>query len=238
MMFYGRYSPEIISLMKCLVSEGESVFDIGAQLGYLTAHLAQLVGKDGKVYSFEPDPDALSRLRRSVEANGTDHVTIFPVAVGDEAGTLTFNVSPTVGWSTAVKGAHHNDLHPIEVTVVRIDDMAWGGQFRRPVRFVKVDVEGFECCVLDGMRELIRTDSPLILVEVNPMMLQPTGHTARDLLQRLSQDGRRLYVVSERKGVLSGGQLRLTQVTPGSELPFCDVLSVPERFQLPEALRL
>jgi FkbM family methyltransferase len=124
--------------------------------------------------------------------------------VGNNAGELALNVSPTLGWSTAVARTHHKNLRPIKhknlrpikVESVRIDDMASAGTFRRPVRFIKIEVEGFECSVLDGMSRQMREDSPLVLVEVNRLMLRPNGHTVPDLLRRLSNHGQRLFVVS------------------------------------------
>jgi FkbM family methyltransferase len=232
MMFYSRFCPELLALLKRLVERGSSVLDVGAQIGYVTANLARLVGPGGSVHSFEPDPNARERLQRTIAANDCRCVTVFPVAAGARDEELVFNLSPTLGWSTAVAGTHHHHLKPITVQGLRIDTLAARGELRRPIRFVKIDVEGFECSVLDGMAQLLAEDAPLVLAEVNDLMLRPNGHTTRDLLERLSRHGHRLFVVTERPGLLNGGQVALRPTTPEEALPFCDVLAVPRQMEL------
>ncbi len=227
MMFYGRFSPELITLMSSVIRPGDSVIDIGAQLGYVTAHLAELVGSTGSVHSFEPDPNALAQLRSTVSANRHSWVKIFPVAVGDIEGEIDFNVSPTLGWSTAVKGTHHESVVTIRVKATTIDKLAADGQIRRPISFVKIDVEGFECLVLDGMQETVKSDRPILLAEVNPLLLQPLGQSTGDLLKRLARYDYRLFRVDEADGLLRGGSVRLTPVMERAELSFCDVVAVP-----------
>jgi len=188
------------------------------------------------VYSFEPDPNALERLKRTIAANECHWVTVFPVAAGARDEELLFNISPTLGWSTAVAGTHHPDMIPINVPGVRIDTLAARGELRRPIRFVKIDVEGFECSVLDGMTQLLAEDAPLVLTEVNDLMLRPNGHTTRDVLERLCSRGQRLFVVRERAGLLNGSQVALQPITPKEGLPFCDVVAVPPQMELPSDL--
>jgi FkbM family methyltransferase len=228
MMVYGRYAPEIVALLKRLVRSGDSVLDIGAQLGYMTAHLARLVGPEGSVHSFEPDPAAISRLRRTIEENGFDWVRVFPVAASDRPGKLTLHISPTLGWSTAVAGSHLTGLVPIEVDSVPVDDLAERGEIRRPVRLAKVDVEGFEAAVLDGMREVIAADRPYLILEVNPPLMAPLGQTPLDLLARVAEHGYRIHRIREPRGLLAGGRFELTRVSPEDVINSCDVLCVPE----------
>src|SRR5215831_12922393 len=70
MMFYGVFSSTLVRLLSRLIKASDSVIDVGAQLGYISGHMARLVGANGCVHSFEPDPNALARLRATVEANG------------------------------------------------------------------------------------------------------------------------------------------------------------------------
>ncbi len=237
MMFYGRFSPELITLMRSVIQRGDSVIDVGAQLGYVTAHLAERVGPAGCVQSFEPDPNALAQLRATVSANGYSWVKIFPVAVSDAEGEIDFNVSPVLGWSTAVKGTHHTGLSTIRVKATTIDKLARDGQIRRPVSLIKIDVEGFECQVVDGMKETVERDRPVVLAEVNPLMLRPVGHSTADLLKRLARYDYRLFRVDEPNGVLSGGSVRLTPTAETADLEFCDVIAVPAERKVPLTFR-
>jgi FkbM family methyltransferase len=233
LMVYGRYGREMVALLRQIVRTGDSVIDIGAQLGYVSCHLALLVGVTGQVHSFEPDPRALERLWVAVRENHFSWVRVFPVAAAAEEGKITFYVSPVLGWSTAVAGTHRTDCSAIEVRAARVDTLAQTGGIRRPVRFIKVDVEGFECSVLDGMRELIAEDRPYLLTEVNPRMLGARGLSSVDLLSPLQKCGYRFYAVEESRGLLRGGEVDLRPVDPSRVLPFCDVLCVPEGGAVP-----
>jgi FkbM family methyltransferase len=236
MMLIGRYAPEIVTLLRATVAAGDSVIDVGAQIGYLTCVLAYVVGPSGRVHSFEPDPNAIERLRAAVKENSLTQVDIFPVAASDAEGEIAFHVSRTIGWSTAVSGTHLSDLSEMQVASARIDDLATRGQIRRPVRLVKIDVEGFECAVLDGMQALIAEDRPILIVEVNPSMLEPCGRTTTDLLGRIARHNYRIYRISEAHGILSGGRVCLAGMDPAQSVPFCDVLCVPREMALPGAL--
>ena len=144
-----------MALLGQVLKEGDSVIDVGAQLGYVTAHMARQVGPSGRVHSFEPDPTAVERLRASVEANAFTWVSIFPMAASDRDEELTLNVTTQLGWSTAIEGTHYHDTTPIRVRGTRIDALLDAARIARPVAFVKIDVEGFEVAVLDGMQALI-----------------------------------------------------------------------------------
>lgn len=229
MMLFGRYAPDVLGIVDRFVRKGNSVLDIGAQAGYITSHLALRVGPTGQVHSFEPDPNALPFLELTLEANGFDWVRVFRVAAADREGTLDFHVSKTLGWSTAVAETHLTDLKLIEVPCVRIDDLRTSGQIRRPVHFVKIDVEGFECSVLDGMHKLLEEDRPVLVCEVNPQMLIANGNSAADLAARVTRHGYQLFRVRERTGVFNGGRVDLEPFEAAHQRTLCDVLCIPEQ---------
>jgi FkbM family methyltransferase len=226
MMLYGRYAPEIVALLTSLVRPGDSVLDIGAQLGFITAHLARLTGPEGAVHSIEPDPTALARLRETLAENHLEWVKVLPVAASDRSGSLTLYLSPTLGWSTAVAGSHLQGLVPHEVPAISVDELAARGEIRRPVKLAKIDVEGFEVSVIDGMRAVIAEDRPRLIVEVNPPLLRPLGQTPRDLFSRIEQHGYRIFGISEPRGVMNGGRFALAPLSDATEA--CDIFCVPE----------
>jgi FkbM family methyltransferase len=233
MMFYGVFSSELIQLLSALVAAGDSVIDVGAQLGYISSHLARLVGPTGRVHSFEPDPNALARLHASTAANRQGWIKIFPFAVGRGASEIDFYVSPTIGWSTALEETHRTDLTRIKVRCTALDELAAAGEIRRPVSLVKIDVEGYECAVLEGMQWLLSEDQPFVLSEVNPALLHADDQTPAELLEWPRRLGYRIYRVDAERSLLGRGQFALTTLEESVELGFCDVLCVPESRKLP-----
>ena len=228
MMLFGRYAPEVLAVVDQFVHTGDSVLDIGAQAGYITSHLARRVGPNGQVHSFEPDPNALAYLRLTLEANAFGWVRVFAVAAAAHAGLLDFYVSKTLGWSTAVPDTHLTDLQLIQVQSAKIDDLRASGQIRGPVHFVKIDVEGFECSVLDGMQNLLEEDRPVLVCEVNPQMLVANGNSAVDLAARVTSHRYQLFRVRERAGLLNGGRVDLEPFEPADQRMLCDVLCMPK----------
>jgi len=233
MMFYGAFSPELIQLLSALVVAGDSVIDVGAQLGYISSHLARLVGPTGWVHSFEPDPNALARLRATTAANAQDWIKIFPVAAGRGASEIDFYVSPTIGWSTALRETHLTNLSRIKVRCAAIDELAAAGEIRRPISLVKIDVEGYEFAVLEGMQRLLSEDQPFVLSEVNPALLHANDQTPADLLGWLRRLGYRIYRVDAERSLFGRGRFTLAMLDDSVELGFCDVLCVPESRNLP-----
>ena len=148
MMIYGRYQPDLTHLLRTFVKPGDRVIDVGAQIGFVTHHLGQLVGSGGHVYSVEPDPNALERLRVAVTENRLANVSILPVAASDASGEISFYISPVIG-SSMVCGGSQADFTRISVRAVPIDVMIAEGTIIGPISFVKMDTEGFECSVLD-----------------------------------------------------------------------------------------
>ena len=85
------YEPNQTKIVKKYVHEGDVVIDVGAHVGYYTLLMAQLVGKNGKVYSFEPDPVNFELLKKSVEINGFENVILIQKAVSDTTEKIRLN---------------------------------------------------------------------------------------------------------------------------------------------------
>jgi len=167
-LFFGReYTRLRVSAMREMVKEGDTVIDIGANIGYFTVLLARLVGKKGKVYAFEPDPRNCAYLNRTVERNGLTNVAVIPKAVSNEAGELT--LYQTACWaSNAVAPCEHVSEVTVEVTCL--------DEFMKDldhVDFVKIDTDGSEPLAIQGMSRLIgRSRNIRILAEYQPSNLK------------------------------------------------------------------
>lgn len=155
------------SLLADLGMEGTTVVDVGASYGYYALLCARLVGDHGRVYSFEPDPQSFCRLVRNLEMNHAQNVT--PVAIGltNSSGLRRWASDHSQPWlSRAVEDAAGRGRLQI-VPVTTLDQFSAAAGISDDVRLVKIDVEGAELEVLDGMRQLLNTVQPTILCELH-----------------------------------------------------------------------
>jgi FkbM family methyltransferase len=152
------------------VRPGMVAIDIGANFGYFTILLAALVGSGGQVHAVEPAPNAAAMLRRSLELNGFQFRTsVIEAAAGaDEGATSLLYVpdrEPKNAQIVASPGAVDvagGRLH--QVAQRRIDALA---QQLGRVDFVKIDAEGAEEQIIDGMIAILRRDKPHLVLEFN-----------------------------------------------------------------------
>jgi FkbM family methyltransferase len=132
---------------------GETVFDIGAHCGVTTYCLSTLVGPNGRVISFEPDPINYSILQRNIERHGLTNVTAQNVALAGTAGRLQFNSEGTIGSALVSQLFRDSVGSIIEVDAVTLSDAfeKWG----EPA-FCKIDIEGAELDVVANSGDLLR----------------------------------------------------------------------------------
>lgn len=166
------YEPEVIALALSLVAPGDVAVDVGAHIGYFTMRLADTVGEAGHVYAFEPVARNADLLARSiVESHFEGRVTLTRAAVAEASGHATLRVGrDTLNTGGAfLGGAPPGDdgLATVSVPTVRLDDAG----VRRPVRLIKMDVEGAEPRVVQGASAILRDDRPCVVSEVHPGQL-------------------------------------------------------------------
>jgi FkbM family methyltransferase len=186
----GAYEAAESALLRSLLRPGDVALDVGAHIGFFTVQMAAIVGPSGHVYAFEPVAANADLLERSVEENRfADRVSLHRAAVGAAAGTasLTF---PRETLNTGGAYLLREGTAPLpgnlraEVPLVSIDALA----LRRPVRFVKMDVEGAEPLVVQGARTLLREDRPAILSELHPAQLDRASAASADGYLRMMHE--------------------------------------------------
>jgi FkbM family methyltransferase len=150
--------------MRRHLGPGGVFYDIGSNIGFFALLAAHFVGLDqGHVYAFEPTPDNAAEIRSNVALNGLPNVTVIEKAVGAAAGTGQLQVVDDQSWSKLVEtGDHPFTEQVLDIDVVAIDDLDI-----RPPTVVKIDVEGFELQVLEGMRRTIAEHAPVIICELH-----------------------------------------------------------------------
>lgn len=195
----GRYEAEEVHFTRSVLRPGDTALDAGAHIGFFAMHMAAAVGATGRIYAFEPFDANADLLERSVTENRfEDRVIVQRAAVGAAAGlaTLTFPVETLNSGGAYLLRDGTTPLagnQKKQVALVALDAL----DIRRPVRFVKMDVEGAEPQVMNGAARILREDRPVILSELHPIQLErASGMTADEFLAQMRGFGYRAQTVA------------------------------------------
>jgi FkbM family methyltransferase len=180
-------------LLDRFAARGATVVDVGANIGYNTVHAAHLVGATGRVIAIEPTPDNLAVLRRNVAAAGFANVAVHAVAAGRAAGTQDLYVRGDV---SAVNSLFPQSCYAfvtdvLPVPVLPLDELVDGC-----ADVVKIDVEGAELDVLEGMPRLLGSPGVALIVEWHPLLQRLAGYAPDELPRWLLERGFRLEAAS------------------------------------------
>lgn len=158
-------APEIAFVLKTL-SPGDTAIDIGAHKGAFTYWMRHAVGREGRVFAFEPQPILAEKLRRILPQLGFDNVTVEAAGLSStEGGRILFVPAggPAPGASLEADLAQRNG-QKIEVSVTTLDSFLRERDVSK-LRLIKCDVEGHELDVFRGAEETLRRVKPVLLFE-------------------------------------------------------------------------
>lgn len=174
---------------------GQTVLDIGAHKAAFTYWMSQRVGPRGKVYAFEPQPQLAAYLQSFADTCRHQNVQVCPVALSDRTRQGELLVPHAhLGWATLEFTAAAADQTVLKVPVERLDDYLARLAARRPISFIKCDVELHELAVLRGGTQLLQQDRPILLVESLPLAkVQDNGCATFTLLKSLGFHGYFFY---------------------------------------------
>jgi FkbM family methyltransferase len=208
-----RVDPVLLRLVSETVSPGDTVWDIGANVGLFSLAAAVAAGPAGRVLSVEPDTVLVQLLRRSAAAGGRHApVDVLPAAVADNSGVARFCIARRNRATSHLAGFGTREAGGVRATqLVPAVSLDWL-LARFPVPdVIKIDVEGAEAQVLRGGSEVLRAHHPRLICEVG----QDSAAEVRDLLVK---SGYTLY----------DGDEPASQRSPVHEAPFNTVaLSTP-----------
>ena len=204
--FLGRYFDLGTQhfLMHAL-APGDTLIDVGGNIGMITLLGAHRVGPAGKVVTVEPNPDAADRIEASLGENSIANVTLHRVGLSDQPGRFTLSViTAHTGMGTlADVEEQHKPLVSArhEVEVARGDDVIGPTPLPGAVT-MKMDIEGFECRALRGMTQTLRRHKPAIITEVSEHHLRRAGASSKEMFELLRGEGYRSYLLtSGRRGL-------------------------------------
>jgi FkbM family methyltransferase len=177
---YGTWEREVISAVTATVKPGMTVIDIGAHIGYYSLLFGKCVGREGRVYSFEPLPGNFALLQKNIQLNNLEQVHLRNQAVFSRSEPITITVpddqpNPGSGSMYTQKGAKQ-----YHVDAVSIDDFCSSSAIHPDI--LKMDVEGAEYDVLIGAAKTIERFRPKLLIELHHFDGNLAAHPVPDLL--------------------------------------------------------
>ncbi len=192
------YEPNQTEIVKKYVHEGDIVVDIGAHVGYYTLLMAQLVGKNGKVYSFEPDPVNFQLLKKSVEINGFENVVLIQKAVSNITDKVKLFLGDNDSAINRIYDAKLGDAkESIDVESIRIDE--YFKENDELVNFIKIDSEGSEVKIINGMKQFLSRNQELVMMtEFFPFLIKKSGDEPNQYLKSLEKSGFSLYNILDK----------------------------------------
>ena len=136
------------------------VYDVGASVGYYTLLASELVKPDGRVFSFEPLPRNITYLRKHLELNKINNVTVMEKAITDSVSSMKFKVT-----KNPCEGSVSSD-GDLVVDTVSIDFLV-GQKEIPPPDFIKMDIEGGEVLALKGAEKVLKQFKPIIFLSTH-----------------------------------------------------------------------
>lgn len=172
-----------IKNFKKVINPGMTVLDIGANSGTFTHFVSEMVGPNGKVYAFEPEPANFNALDTLVKSKNLQNVKTYNVALSSNEGTHTLFVDKfsAGSHSFAKDNLISSAKGGIEVKTTTLDSiLSTNGR----VDVIKIDVQGAEGMVFEGGKKLLQQEGPIsIFLEFWPEGMKKLGTDPTDFLQ-------------------------------------------------------
>jgi FkbM family methyltransferase len=156
---------------------------------------SRLVGPQGCVDAFEPNPECCTRIEHAIRENAIGNIRIQRVGLADRSGTMQLEVPCVNPGEGTLAGSPYpsSEVRSLVVRVVTGDELILDGG--SPPALIKIDVEGFECRVIDGLQRTLSEHRPPVVTEVVRAHLGRAGESVHTLFARMHDLGYEAYAL-------------------------------------------
>lgn len=212
--------PEVCDAMARIVREGDAVIDGGANVGFMTLVLSNLVGRTGKVLAFEPATNCLNRLEANLRLNSVENVDLCKQPLWDKCGErLPFYLHERNGENSLFEQDHIVAEIPTITTILDAHDI-------KP-RLIKLDLEGAEYAALRGAQYMLRwKPRPYVIVELNRESLALAGKQQHDLRGLMRDCGYDTFVLEGAYPTYIPPQVDIVTARPNTNVLFSTIPDV------------
>lgn len=198
-----------------VLNYGDVFVDVGANIGYLSLIGSSIVGDDGLVIAFEPDPRAIKSFTDNITLSKVKNTILFEDVCSNKEGKISFKLASHLGWSTAVEKTPSLDiLSQIEVNRCTLDNVFDRDIFKeKTIRLIKIDTEGYEPYILEGAKAIIGRNETAFIIEVNHESLTNNNQSIKDILRLFMGKNYFIYWIVEKRGFINSlGKVKLERI--------------------------
>jgi len=191
LLMFHTHEPLSTKLLSPLLTDGMYCLDVGSNIGYYACLESNAVGNTGKVISIEPSPINYKYLKKNIELQNMSNTEVYNFACGNKNGEIQFLVSDRSNWSRVatekfIDAPPDAILQTINVPVKTIDLLIEEKSLQR-LDFIRMDVEGYEVNIVEGMHQTLEKFKPLLHMEVHLFLLGISE--TKKLLQNIQKHG-------------------------------------------------
>jgi len=180
-------------VVKKLIKKGDAALVLGANIGYWTCLLAELVGESGSVYAFEPSPENFEFLKKNVEMNGYKNIILEQKAVSDRSYTTKLYLSEGGSMDNRIYKSHDN-RKSVDVDVVKLDDYFQNNDIK--FDFINSNIQGADFAAIKGMQSLLqKSPNAKIIVEFSPDQAKQFGSYPDEFIDDMAKQNFNFYEV-------------------------------------------
>jgi FkbM family methyltransferase len=192
---FGTWEPNLTAWIHSRLRPGDTFIDVGANIGHFSLLAAPLVGPSGRVVAIEASPRFAAILAQIATANGHHNIRVVSGAASATAGELCFYIKDknNLGGTTSVR-PRTEPPPAFRATAASLPELLSAAELET-ARIIKIDVEGCEADVIDGLAphlNRLRPDAELA-IEISPRRLARQGRTSAEVIASLRAAGFHCY---------------------------------------------
>lgn len=198
---WHKYFNEEYPTLNSLLSKGDNVVDIGANLGFFTLMISRIIGNEGKIFCFEPSLLTYNKLISNLKINEIQNAYPENFGIGSKDGHYKLKRNKKYSGLSSIVVNNSNHVYEEEIKVTTLDNYFLNKNVK--IDLIKIDTEGFEPEVLRGAEKVIKNYKPIICIELGGGKFLKSSTEA---MQILNQFGYRLPINASDLGTISSGK--------------------------------
>jgi FkbM family methyltransferase len=163
---FGVHEPILTHALRHEIAAGETVVDIGANIGYYTLLLRKAVGDSGRVVAIEPSPDNYRQLLSNLALNEFTNIDTLHAALSNSEGVSTLHISSKSNWCTLLPrtDSEYRGTEPVQTLTLEGVAQSFG---LTSMDAVRMDIEGYEFVAIDGIKPALQRFRPRVYMELH-----------------------------------------------------------------------